>query len=110
MREQQLAYQEAVCLRVYMHETDTWQGQPFYQALFALLQGQNISRVTVFRGIEGFGPAHHLASERLPDLSDTLPIIVEIVESPEKIAHLLPVLDRLVQHGTIVRAPVKIVL
>jgi PII-like signaling protein len=64
----------------------------------------------VFRGIEGFGPSHHLSAERLPDISDNLPLMIEIVESQECVERLLPVLDQLVQRGTITVTPVEIVL
>jgi PII-like signaling protein len=63
----------------------------------------------VFRGIEGFGPEHHLSTERLPDIADNLPVIVEIVESEERLEALLPRLDRLVQRGMITVTPVEIV-
>ncbi|HTK08875.1 MAG TPA: DUF190 domain-containing protein [Ktedonobacteraceae bacterium] len=109
MSEEKASYHAGVCLRVYMNEIDTWQGEPFYRALFALLQREGVSGVTVLRGIEGFGPAHHLTTERLPDIADDLPIIIEIVERPENAARLVSLLDTLVQHGTIVQIPIMIV-
>jgi uncharacterized protein len=109
MSEQKPISHEGACLRLYMNEIDTWQGEPFYHALFSLLQREGISGATVFRGIEGFGPAHHLTTERLPDIADDLPIVIEIIERPEKVARLVPLLDALVQHGTMVQIPVRIV-
>ena len=63
----------------------------------------------MFRGIEGFGPEHHLSTDRLPDIADNLPMIVEIVEGEERLEALLPLLDRLVQRGMITVTPVEIV-
>lgn len=59
--------------------------------------------------LKGFGPEHHLSTERLPDISDNLPIIVEIVESDERVEALLPLLDGLVQRGMVTVTPVEIV-
>ena len=96
-------------LRVFIGEAQEWQGKPLYRAILELAQQQGASGATVLRGIEGFGPEHHLSTERLPDISDNLPIIVEIVESEECIEGLLPLLDGVVQRGMITVAAVEIV-
>lgn len=96
-------------LRIFIGEAQEWQGKPLYRALVELAQQQGIAGATVFRGIEGFGPEHHLSTDRLPDIADNLPMIVEIVESEERLEALLPLLDRLVQRGMITTAPVEIV-
>jgi hypothetical protein len=96
-------------LRIFIGEAQQWQGKPLYQAIVEVAQQQGASGATVLRGIEGFGPEHHLSTERLPDISDNLPIIVEIVESEECIRRLLPALDQLVQRGMITITPVEII-
>src|SRR5438094_4051305 len=96
-------------LRIFIGEAQEGQGKPLYRALVELAQQQGIAGATVVRGIEGFGPEHHLSTERLPDISDNLPVIVEIVDSDERIEALLPLLDRLVQRGMITVTPVEIV-
>jgi uncharacterized protein len=96
-------------LRIFIGEAQEWQGKPLYRAILELAQQQGMAGATVLRGIEGFGPEHHLSTERLPDISDNLPVIVEIVESEERIEVLLPMLDRLVQRGMITVTPVEIV-
>jgi len=96
-------------LRIFIGEAQEWQGKPLYRALVELVQQQGAAGATVLRGIEGFGPEHHLSTERLPDISDNLPVIVEIVESDERVEALLPLLDRLVQRGMITVTPVEIV-
>jgi PII-like signaling protein len=96
-------------MRIFIGEAEEWQGKPLYRAILELAQRQGVAGATVMRGIEGFGPEHHLSSDRLPDIADNLPLIVEIVESEEKIEELLPLLDRMVQRGMITIAPVEIV-
>lgn len=96
-------------VRIFIAEAEEWQGKPLYRAILELAQQQGAAGATVLRGIEGFGPEHHLSTERLPDISDNLPLIVEIVESQEQIEALLPLLDRIVQRGMITVSPVEIV-
>ncbi len=61
------------------------------------------------RGIEGFGPEHHLSTQRLLDVSENLPITIDIVDSEEQIDSLLPLLEVMVQRGMMMVAPVEIV-
>ena len=96
-------------LRIFIGEAQQGQDKPLYRAIVELAQQQGIAGATVFRGIEGFGPAHRLSTDRLPDIADNLPVIVDIVESEERIEALLPLLDRLVHRGMITVTPVEIV-
>lgn len=96
-------------IRIFIGEAEEWQGKPLYRAILEMAQRQGVAGATVMRGIEGFGPEHHLSTERLPDIADNLPLIIEIVESAEKVAELLPLLDHMVQRGMITVSPVEIV-
>lgn len=96
-------------MRIFIGEAEQWQGKPLYRAILEQAQRLGVAGATVMRGIEGFGPEHHLSSDRLPDIADNLPLIVEIVESAEKVEELLPLLDSMVQRGMITVAPVEIV-
>ena len=96
-------------IRIFIGEVEERQGKPLYRAIIELAQRQGVMGATVMRGIEGFGPEHHLSTERLPDIADNLPLIVEIVESEEKVEALLPLLDSIVQRGMITVTPVEIV-
>ena len=96
-------------LRIFLGEAEQWQGRPLYQALLEMAQRYNMAGATVLRGIEGFGPEHRLSTERLPDISDNLPLIIEMVDSEAQIERLLPVLDQMVQRGMISVTPLEIV-
>jgi PII-like signaling protein len=96
-------------LRIFIGEAAEWQGKPLYAALVELAYQQGAAGATVLRGMEGFGPEHHLSTERLPDISDNLPVVVEIVDREERIEALLPLVDRFVQRGMITVTPVEIV-
>jgi uncharacterized protein len=110
MRHNQFRLQPGKRLRIFLGEAQEWQGKPLYQAIVEVTQQQGAAGATVTRGIEGFGPAHHLSTERLLDVSENLPIIIDIVEREDRIDALLPLLDRMVQQGMITVTPVQIVV
>ena len=109
MQESNAPFKRGKRIRIFIGEAEEWQGKPLYRAILEQMQQQGASGATVFRGIEGFGPAHHLSTERLLDISDNLPMIIEIVEYEERVETLLPLLDHLVQRGIITITPVEIV-
>jgi PII-like signaling protein len=96
-------------LRIFIGEAQEWHGKPLYQAIIEAVQQRGAAGATVLRGIEGFGPEHHLSTERLLDVSENLPIIIDIIDSEERIEALLPLLDSMVQQGMITITPVEIV-
>ncbi len=95
-------------IRIFLGEAQQWQGKPLYRAILELVQQHGARGATVLRGIEGFGPHHHLSTDRLPDISENLPLIIEIVENNERVDALLALLDRVVQRGMITVTPVEI--
>ena len=102
--------EEGQCLRLFIGEAEEWQGKPLYQAIVERAWQHDIRGATVLRGTEGFGPEHHLSTERLVDISENLPVIIEMVDSPERIQALLPELDQLMQRGMITVTPVSIIV
>src|SRR5438105_6317972 len=102
--------QEGQCLRLFIGEAEEWQGKSLYQIIVERAWQHGIRGATVFRGTEGFGPEHHLSTQRLVDISENLPIIVEMVDSPERIQTLLSELDQFMQHGMITVTPVSMIV
>ncbi len=100
---------EGICLRLFFGEAAAWQGQPLYQVIIEKARQHGIKGATILRATEGFGPEHHLSTERLVDLSENLPIIIEMVDSQEQIEKLLPELDQVMQCGMITMTPVTII-
>jgi uncharacterized protein len=100
---------EGLRLRIFIHEALRDGHQPLYAAIVALARREGLAGATVFRGVEGFGQHRHLHTTRLVDVSDNLPVIVEIVDAAERIRSFLPVLDGLIPHGTATLSPVRIV-
>ena len=96
-------------LRIFVHEALRHARKPLYAAIVELAHREGLAGATVFRGLEGYGLHRHLHTARLVDLSDDLPIIVEIVDTSEAIRRFLPLLEQVIPHGTATLSPVHIV-
>lgn len=77
-------------LKVIVREDSVYKGQSLYSAVVAKLKDRGIAGATVMRGIEGYGRSGRINTERILDLSAGLPVVVEAVDTPEKIAAVLP--------------------
>jgi uncharacterized protein len=95
-------------LRLFIGEAEQWHGKRLSQAVIEEAHLHGALGATVLRGIEGFGPEHHLSTDRLPDIADNLPLLIEIVDTDEHIEALLPILDRLMHRGMITVTPIEI--
>jgi CBS domain-containing protein len=96
-------------LRIYIGESDHWRGKPLYAALLDELRGQKIAGATVFRGAAGFGAHSLIHTSSIEALSMDLPIIVEAIDTPEKISAVLEFLYPMVSEGLITREEVQVV-
>jgi PII-like signaling protein len=92
---------ERVLMRVHIGERDKFKGKPLYAAIVELLRAQHYAGATVYRGIMGFGASSTVHSDRIEVLSMDLPIIVECIETAERIDAILPVLDGMIGGGLI---------
>jgi len=99
----------ALLLRVFVGESDKWQGKNLYLAIVELFRQRGLAGATVLRGIEGFGAKQHRHTTRILSLSLDLPIVIEAVDREEKVRAILPDLDRMVGDGLIVVQPVEVV-
>lgn len=92
---------EGSLLRIFIGESDRWQGAPLYEAIIRKAREAGLAGATAWRGIEGFGRHSVIHTTNILRLSTDLPIIVEIVDTSEKIQNFLPTLDEMVQEGMI---------
>jgi uncharacterized protein len=95
--------------RIYIGESDTWQGRPLYEAIVHLLRERGLAGATVIRGIEGFGAKQHLHTTRILSLSQDLPVLIEIVDQEERLRAMLPQLDAMVGDGLITVERVEVI-
>jgi PII-like signaling protein len=92
---------DAKLVTVYVNSTDQWHGRPLYTAIVQSCQERGIAGATVTRAVEGYGHGHHLHTVRLLELSENLPVRIEIVDVPEKIEPLLGVLATMIGEGLV---------
>lgn len=92
---------DAQLVTIYVNNTDQWHGRPLYSAIVKLCQEEGIAGATVVRCVEGFGGDHKLHTARLFELSETLPVRIEIVDDAERIRALLTKLEPMLPHGLI---------
>jgi hypothetical protein len=100
---------EGRLLRLFIGESDTWHGKPLYQAIVERVREEGLAGATVVRGIEGFGADSRLHTSRILRLSEDLPVVIEIVDSPEQIDRVVPILDEMVGEGMLTLERVQIV-
>ena len=93
------AFRDAVLLRIYIGESDRFEGKPLYEALVLKARDLHMAGATVLRGPMGFGRSSHLHTAKILRLSMDLPMVIEIVDSEEKIRGFLPTLDGMMGGG-----------
>lgn len=87
----------AKLLRVFIGEADRVDGKPLYEAILREAQSMGIAGVTILRGVESYGASARLHTARVLRLSEDLPLVVEIVDTPAHIDLMVAVLDRLLE-------------
>src|SRR5215470_4552853 len=88
-------------VRIYVGEADHWHGQALYNAIVELARKEGLAGATVTRGIEGFGANSRIHTASILRLSEDLPIKIEIIDTEDRIATFLPLLDGMVTEGLI---------
>lgn len=101
---------ERTLMRIHIGESDKWHGKPLYEAIVEILRKEGFSGATVLRGVAGYGGSSIYHTDKILRLSQDLPIIVEIVESTERIEKILPRLDEMVEGGLITLEKVRVIL
>lgn len=99
---------EAVLLRVFIGEDDRDGNRPLYEAIVLKAREMHLAGATVLRGAMGFGHSSRLHTAKILRLSEDLPLVIEIVDSEEKIDAFLPTLDSLMTSGLVTLEKVKV--
>jgi len=100
---------EASLLRIFIGESDKANGKPLYEVIVQEARRRGLAGATVLRGFLGFGAASRIHTAKILRLSEDLPIVIEIVDAPEKIEAFLPDLDRLIGEGLVTLEKVRII-
>jgi PII-like signaling protein len=99
---------QAQLLRIFIGENDRDEGRPLYESIVLKAREMQIAGATVLRGAMGFGHSSRLHTTKILRLSEDLPLVIEIVDSEEKISAFLPVLDAIMSSGLITLEKVQV--
>src|SRR3974390_968769 len=99
---------DAVLLRIFIGENDRFHHRPLYEALVLRAREMHLGGATVLRGPIGFGHSSRLHTAKILRLSEDLPLVIEIVESEEKVREFLPVLDGMMTSGLVTLEKVQV--
>src|SRR3989338_3642890 len=102
--------EEGKLLRIFIGEQDKWHHEPLYEAIIHLAKKEGLAGATAIKGFIGFGCHSRMHTAKLLRLSEDLPIVIEIVDSEEKIQAFLPKLDALIQDGMVTLEKVEVIL
>jgi PII-like signaling protein len=101
---------ERTLMRIHIGERDKHQGKPLYQAIVELLRKRHYAGATVFRAIMGFGASSRVRTDRIEVLSLDLPIVIECVDTEERISAILPELDEMIGGGLITLERARVIM
>jgi PII-like signaling protein len=99
---------DAKLVTIYVNSNDRWHGKPLYSAIVQRCQELGVAGATVVRCVEGYGAHHHLHTTRLLELTENLPVHIEIVDVAERIDPLLTALDDMIKEGLVTVSNVHI--
>ena len=97
-------------LRIFIGEQDKWHDRPLYEAIIHLAKKEGMAGATAIKGFMGFGAKSRMHTAKILRLSEDLPIVIEMVDSEEKINKFLPHLDEMVKEGLITLEKVNVIM
>jgi uncharacterized protein len=100
---------EAELLRVFIGEGDKVGGRPLYEAIVEMARSEGLAGATVLHGLLGYGAHSRLHTAKVLRLSEDLPIVIEIVDTPERIADFLPQIDEMIEEGLVTLERVRVI-
>jgi len=96
-------------LKIYIGETDLFNNEPLYQKLIKLFKERGLAGATAMTGIEGFGLNSRIKSPHIWQLSEDLPVVIEVVDKAEKIEEVIPTVKEMVKEGLVTVEEVEII-
>jgi hypothetical protein len=100
---------DAVLLRIFIGEQDRWEGKPLYDAIVMRAREMHLAGATVLRGAMGYGHATRLHRANFLDISEDLPVVIEIVDTEAKVNAFLPILDGMMGSGLVTLEKVGVI-
>ena len=97
-------------VRIFIGESDRWHHKPLADAIVEMIRVEGLAGATVSRGLAGFGANSRIHTAHVLRLSEDLPIVIDVIDRPDRIERILPKLDEMVQEGLVVVSDVEVLL
>ena len=101
---------ERVLMRLHVEEQDRYKGRPLYRAILEMLRQRHFAGATVFQGTLGFGPSGHVHEEHTWTIREDLPMVIEVIDTDEKIQAVLPDIDAMIGGGLVTLERVRVIM
>lgn len=99
---------EGRLLRIFIGESDQWRHKPLYHEIVEMARREGMAGATVLRGIEGFGAHSRIHTTRILSLSEDLPLVIEIVDTADRIGAFLELVEEMIKEGLVTIEPVEV--
>ncbi|HRZ86313.1 MAG TPA: DUF190 domain-containing protein [bacterium] len=97
-------------LRIFVGEADKWQGKPLYEEIVLLARKEKMAGATAVKGFMGFGRKSRMHTAKLLELSEDLPVIIEIVDSEENVSRFITLLDGMIKEGLVTLEKANVIM
>jgi uncharacterized protein len=101
--------EECMLLRVFIGESDRYDGHPLYESIVIKAREKGLAGATVLRSPLGFGASSHLHTAKILRLSEDLPVIIEIVDTEDKINAFLPIIETMMHGGLVTLEKARVI-
>ena len=98
-----------ILLRIFISERERYKGKPLYERIIKEAYDLDLAGATILKGMMGFGADKHIHSSKILTISDSLPVIIEIIDSPENIKKIMPFLDDKISDGFVTTEYVNVI-
>ncbi len=103
-------FTEARLIRIFIGESDKYEGRPLYEVIVRKAHEKGLAGATVLRGILGFGANSRIRTAKILRLSEDLPVVIEIVDEPVRIAEFLAELNGLIKEGLVTQEKIEVII
>jgi uncharacterized protein len=100
---------DAEVLRIFVGTEHKYHHKPVYEAIVLAARERDLAGATVLRGAMGYGASSRIHTSKILRVSEDLPVVVEIVDTPDKIEAFLPIVDQMMERGLITLEPVRVI-
>ncbi|MFK5951826.1 MAG: ribonuclease HI [Desulfobacterium sp.] len=97
-------------LRIYIGESQRYGRKPLYEAIVEEAHKRSLAGATVIRGIMGFGKNSEIRTSKILRLSEDLPLVIDVVDEPDKLAQFVPVLNDMIKQGLVISESINVLI